>query len=118
MKAIAKIAKACVESKGAAYRVGGDEFALILPNHAAQEAVAVAEQLRIAVNQAPLTSRLSGSATILLRQSIQTPHYRGSTTGGSRSRTFEECRANGGNRPEASRTWEQLRNNIAQTANG
>jgi len=43
--------------KGVVYRVGGDEFAILLPNHVADEAVVVAERVRRTVNGQPLTSR-------------------------------------------------------------
>ncbi len=57
LSAIADIAQACVKGKGTAYRVGGDEFALVLPNYSEPEAVVISERLRIAVNRQPLTSR-------------------------------------------------------------
>ena len=52
---IAKIAAGSAQGKGIAYRVGGDEFCLLLPNHTASEAVAVTERLRRTVNETPLT---------------------------------------------------------------
>ena len=55
--AIADILAQCVRSKGEAYRPSGDEFVLVLPNHIATEAVAVAERIRETVNARPLTSR-------------------------------------------------------------
>lgn len=38
------------------YRIGGDEFAVVLPNHTRNEAVAVAERLRREVNATPHTA--------------------------------------------------------------
>ena len=55
--AIAQVLAACVRGKGEAYRVGGDEFALVLPNHTAPEAAAVSERVRGAVHAKPITSR-------------------------------------------------------------
>jgi diguanylate cyclase (GGDEF)-like protein len=51
---VAKLADACVRGKGTAYRLSGDEFVMILPNHAAHEAVAVAERLRRTVTSVRL----------------------------------------------------------------
>jgi diguanylate cyclase (GGDEF)-like protein len=55
--AIAQVLAACVRGKGEAYRVGGDEFAILLPNHTTPEAVAVTERARGAVHARPITSR-------------------------------------------------------------
>ena len=54
---IAHTLEACVRSKGTAYRVSGDEFTVLLPNHTEQEAIAVAERIRVAVNAREMTSR-------------------------------------------------------------
>jgi len=42
------------EGKGEAYRYGGDEFVIILPNHTTSEAVAVAERLRREFESIPI----------------------------------------------------------------
>jgi diguanylate cyclase (GGDEF)-like protein len=42
-----------VAGRGEAYRYGGEEFAAILPNHSAEEALAVAERLRRLVEASP-----------------------------------------------------------------
>ena len=55
--AIADILAQCVRSKGEAYRPSGDEFVLLLPNHIASEAAAVAERIRETVSARPMTSR-------------------------------------------------------------
>lgn len=55
--AVAQIAAGCARGKGTAYRLGGDEFTVLLPNHTAQEAVAVAERIRQTVSEKPMTSR-------------------------------------------------------------
>ena len=55
--AIADILAQCVRSKGEAYRPSGDEFVLVLPNHIASEAAAVAERIRETVSARPMTSR-------------------------------------------------------------
>ena len=57
LREVAQRADACVRRRGTAYRVGGDEFVLVLPNHTAQEAIAFAERLRAAVHDNTLTSR-------------------------------------------------------------
>ena len=40
--------------KGDAFRYGGEEFALLLPNHSMQEALAVAERARLTIDSAPI----------------------------------------------------------------
>lgn len=55
--AIAAILAECVRGKGEAYRPSGDEFALLLPNHTAGEASAVAERVRQSVHAKPITAR-------------------------------------------------------------
>lgn len=54
---VAQITAAIVRGKGTAYRFGGDEFTVLLPNHSRNEAIAVAERIRGAVNGRPMTSR-------------------------------------------------------------
>jgi diguanylate cyclase (GGDEF)-like protein len=54
---VAQIAATCIKGKGSAYRIGGDEFALLLPNHTLQEGLAVAERFRREVNASPMTSQ-------------------------------------------------------------
>jgi diguanylate cyclase (GGDEF)-like protein len=55
--AIARILEACVRGKGEAYRVGGDEFTVLLPNHTTPEAAAVSERMRGSVRGKPITTR-------------------------------------------------------------
>jgi len=55
--AIAGLLQTCVRGKGEAYRVGGDEFVLLLPNHTTSEATMVGERVRVTVNSRPVTSR-------------------------------------------------------------
>jgi diguanylate cyclase (GGDEF)-like protein len=43
-----------VEGKGRAYRYGGEEIAIFLPNHNTQEAIAVAERTRRTLERAPI----------------------------------------------------------------
>jgi diguanylate cyclase (GGDEF)-like protein len=57
LAAIAGVLQACVRGKGEAYRVGGDEFVVLLPNHTTDEATAVGERVRRSVHARPLTSR-------------------------------------------------------------
>jgi diguanylate cyclase (GGDEF)-like protein len=54
---IATTAMACVRGKGQAFRIGGDEFVLLLPNHTLQEGLAVAERFRREVNGSSRTSQ-------------------------------------------------------------
>jgi diguanylate cyclase (GGDEF)-like protein len=54
---LADVARWCVKGKGGAFRFGGDEFVLLLPNHSLQEGIAVAERFRRAVEASPRTSR-------------------------------------------------------------
>jgi diguanylate cyclase (GGDEF)-like protein len=57
LRDVAAMTERVVRGKGAAYRFGGDEFALLLPNHWLQEAVAVAERLRATVDSTPVTGQ-------------------------------------------------------------
>jgi diguanylate cyclase (GGDEF)-like protein len=49
LKEVAARLMSVVEKKGSAYRYGGEEVALILPNHTAEEATSVAERARRAL---------------------------------------------------------------------
>jgi diguanylate cyclase (GGDEF)-like protein len=49
LRAIAQCVQAVVEGKGTLYRYGGEELTMLLPNHSRDEAVAVAERARVAV---------------------------------------------------------------------
>jgi diguanylate cyclase (GGDEF)-like protein len=55
--AAAQIVVRCVRGKGKAYRYGGEEIALLLPNHVVDEAAAVAERIRRELGAAPISSR-------------------------------------------------------------
>jgi len=55
--AVAQIVVRCIRGKGKAYRYGGEEIALLMPNHAADEAAAVAERIRREIAAAPISSR-------------------------------------------------------------
>lgn len=57
LKEVAARIKACCERKGVCYRIGGDEFSVMLPNHTTDEAIAVAERIRRSINESPMTSR-------------------------------------------------------------
>lgn len=46
LKATAQVVATVVGGKGEAYRYGGEEISVILPNHALVEAAAVAERIR------------------------------------------------------------------------
>jgi diguanylate cyclase (GGDEF)-like protein len=54
---LANVARNCVRGKGSAFRFGGDEFALLLPNHSVEEGLAVAERFRREVEGSPRTSQ-------------------------------------------------------------
>src|SRR3989442_1229427 len=61
LKELAHRLRQTIQGKGFAYRYGGEEFAVILPNHTADEALAVAERARREVEMAragsvPVTS--------------------------------------------------------------
>ena len=62
--AFGKAVRAVVEGKGIAYRYGGDEVCVILPNYTIDEALAVAERVRrgiSAIKMAECPNGLSGS---------------------------------------------------------
>ncbi len=62
LRSVADAIQRVVKGKGTAYRYGGEEFALILPNHSCDEAIAVAERVRLAVEAVqPLGLRVTSS---------------------------------------------------------
>jgi diguanylate cyclase (GGDEF)-like protein len=54
---VARCANAVVGSKGRAYRYGGEEVAILLPNYSSEEALALAERLRRTLEAGTWTSR-------------------------------------------------------------
>ncbi len=52
LKAIGKILNSVVRGKGSAFRYGGEEMIILLPNHRLSEAIAVAERCRIEIEAA------------------------------------------------------------------
>ena len=54
---VARVQATCVRGKGEAYRVGGDEFAILRPNHTTLKAAAVSERVRGSVHARPMTSQ-------------------------------------------------------------
>jgi diguanylate cyclase (GGDEF)-like protein len=71
--AIARILESSVRGKGTAYRISGDEFAMLLPNHTVNEALAVGERARRSVNEQPLTSR-SLNISVSIGVAVQPDH--------------------------------------------
>lgn len=60
-----------IQGKGFAYRYGGEEFAVILPNHTADEALAVAERAR---REAETAISVAGSVTSSFGVAVVPPH--------------------------------------------
>jgi diguanylate cyclase (GGDEF)-like protein len=56
LRAIARVTASSASGKGKAYRWGGDELAVLLPNHTLPEAVAVAERIRLGVERFSFSS--------------------------------------------------------------
>ena len=54
---MAELLRRATRQKGSAYRCGGEEFVLLLPNYTALEAYALAERVRYETQQTPLSSR-------------------------------------------------------------
>jgi diguanylate cyclase (GGDEF)-like protein len=54
LAAVAGVLQSVVEGKGHAYRYGGEEMVLLLPNHSTEEAIAVAERARRRVEVEPI----------------------------------------------------------------
>jgi diguanylate cyclase (GGDEF)-like protein len=57
LKSIAEVASRSAKGKGSAFRWGGDEFVILLPNHELDEALPVAERFRRDVHSTPHTSQ-------------------------------------------------------------
>jgi diguanylate cyclase (GGDEF)-like protein len=55
LKETARRIDAVVTGKGEAFRYGGEEMVLILANHTVEEAVAVAERIRLEIESAPIS---------------------------------------------------------------
>jgi len=55
LRGIAERLSSIVQGKGQAYRYGGEEFAMILPNHTPHEALSVAERARLSVDARPVS---------------------------------------------------------------
>jgi diguanylate cyclase (GGDEF)-like protein len=56
LRGVAECLQLIVRRKGQAYRYGGEELVLLLPNHVVEEAVAVAERARRALEAAAIAS--------------------------------------------------------------
>ena len=55
--AVAERLVKCLGRKGKAYRYGGEEFALVLPNYSPEEAVGLAERVRLDIEGAVLSTK-------------------------------------------------------------
>lgn len=65
------------EGKGRAYRYGGEEIAILLPNHNTQEAIAVAERARRTLEDAPI-----GGLTVTASFGVATSPDHGNASAG------------------------------------
>jgi diguanylate cyclase (GGDEF)-like protein len=77
LRAIAQVIAGIVDnSKGLAARIGGEEFAIILPNTSESYAMQIAEQIRVSVAELalPHPSSACGVQTISLGVAVRTPH--------------------------------------------
>lgn len=107
LKGIASAVKSVCERKGRCYRFGGDELAVLLPNHEIAEAQAVAERLRVSVGRVKF-ERYPNQMTL----SIGVATYPGSCV--SRDELFQcadramyDAKQNGKNRVSAAGASEQ-----------
>jgi diguanylate cyclase (GGDEF)-like protein len=83
--ALGKAVVAVTKGKGSAYRYGGDEVCVILPNHTVDEAVAVAERIRRELHAIKTTERPDG-----LSSSIGVASFPESTTDPSMLRSLAD----------------------------
>jgi diguanylate cyclase (GGDEF)-like protein len=58
LKAVSDRLARVIHHKGQVFRYGGEEFALLLPNHSIQEAIAVAERARVTIESTPAVEGL------------------------------------------------------------
>jgi len=57
LKGVSTLIQKAVKNRGTAYRWGGDEFSVLLPNHTASDAVLLAERIRAAVADAYIPTK-------------------------------------------------------------
>ena len=78
LRAVGKILMACSPNEGMAARVGGEEFAILLPKMALGEAQALAEKIRVTIAGSRI--RRQGAEDTLARVTVSlgvTPYQRG-----------------------------------------
>ncbi|MQX36661.1 GGDEF domain-containing protein [Roseospira navarrensis] len=75
LKLVARTLQNCVRSEDTVSRYGGEEFAAILPATPLQEAVAVAERIRMTVANKRITNRRSGKELGRITLSIGVAEY-------------------------------------------
>jgi len=123
---IGLLIKDCLRSIDLAFRYGGDEFAIILPETGAEGAHSIAERLRVRIEQAMLDQQLEISASFgvatwpgdgATQDEIVTAAdralYHAKRTGGNRTCLLSEMLpANGENREPVTRTEKDALNMI------
>ena len=57
LRGAAKVLNVCVGNKGASYRVGGEELAILVSNYTSDEATILAERIRVQLDQSLLSSK-------------------------------------------------------------
>jgi diguanylate cyclase (GGDEF)-like protein len=68
LREVARRVDLVARSKGAAFRYGGEEIVVLLPNHTCDEAVAVAERIRRSIDTTPV-----GAIQVTASLGVSTP---------------------------------------------
>lgn len=58
LKSVSDIVLSVTHGKGSAFRYGGEEITILLPNHSVQEAIAVGERIRKAIESSPVEDKM------------------------------------------------------------
>lgn len=76
LRLVAKVLTECIKGRDTAARFGGEEFAIILPNTGIDNALTVADQVRIAVGSRQIVNRSRSSSYGSVTLSVGVAQYR------------------------------------------